>query len=56
MERSRTTEAVRDEERRAAIERIAAAAPPLTAEQIVALRRVFHGTGTRSAARHQAAA
>lgn len=38
------SEPTRDEEREAAIRRVVDAAPPITAEQIVTLRRIFAGT------------
>lgn len=56
MERSKAAELARDAARHAAIERIAAAAPALTAEQLVLLRRVFRGTGAHIPARRPAAA
>lgn len=40
------SEPTRDEEREAAIRRVVDAAPPITAEQIVKLRRIFASTRT----------
>jgi len=47
MNRLKAADAVRAAARQAAIERIAAAAPPLTAEQLMLLRRIFSSAPAR---------